>query len=108
VPVLLDDVENVSKVQLALFLEAEARKRGAEGMGFDTLAASAKRSFAIHCFPNFTSDRFGTEGFSILDFGVCFAGYTSDVTITVARGPLNSRQEAMGAAVQQAWKAAYG
>jgi len=108
VPVLLDDVENVSEVQLALFLEAEARKRGAEGMGFDTLAASAKRSFAIHCFPNFTSDRFGTEGFSILDFGVCFAGYTSDVTITVARGPLNSRQEAMGAAVQQAWKAAYG
>lgn len=103
VPVLLDDAKDVSEVQLALFLEAEARKRGAEGMGFDTLAASAKRSFAIHCFPNFTSDRFGTEGFSILDFGVRFAGYTSDVTITVARGPLNSKQEAMAVAVQQAY-----
>jgi len=106
IPALLDDAETVSEVQLALFLEAEARKRGAEGMGFDTLAASAKRSFAIHCFPNFTSDRFGTEGFSILDFGVRFAGYTSDVTVTVARGPLNSRQEAMGAAVQQAYNLA--
>ena len=103
VPVLLDDAETVSEEQVALFLEAEARKRGAEGMGFDTLAASAKRSFAIHCFPNFTSDRFGTEGFSILDFGVRFAGYTSDVTVTVARGPLNSKQEAMGAAVRQAY-----
>ena len=103
VPVLLDDAETVSEEQVALFLEAEARKRGAEGMGFDTLAASAKRSFAIHCFPNFTSDRFGTEGFSILDFGVRFTGYTSDVTVTVARGPLNSKQEAMGAAVRQAY-----
>ena len=103
VPVLFDDAETVSEEQVALFLEAEARKRGAEGMGFDTLAASAKRSFAIHCFPNFTSDRFGTEGFSILDFGVRFAGYTSDVTVTVARGPLNSKQEAMGAAVRQAY-----
>jgi len=103
VPVLLDDAETVSEEQVALFLEAEARKRGAEGMGFDTLAASAKRSFAIHCFPNFTSDRFGTEGFSILDFGVRFTGYTSDVTVTVARGPLNSKQEAMRAAVQQAY-----
>jgi len=106
VPVLLEDAETVSEEQVALFLEAEARKRGAEGMGFDTLAASAKRSFAIHCFPNFTSDRFGTEGFSILDFGVCFAGYTSDVTITVARGPLNPMQQAMADAVQQAYELA--
>lgn len=106
VPGLLDEAEIVSEVQVALYLEAEARKRGAEGMGFDTLAASAKRSFAIHCFPNFTSDRFGTEGFSILDFGVRFAGYTSDVTITVARGPLNSKQEAMATAVQQAYELA--
>jgi Xaa-Pro dipeptidase len=103
VPVLLDDAETVSEVQIALFVETEARKRGAEGMGFDTLAASAKRSFAIHCFPNFTSDRFGSEGFSILDFGVRFAGYTSDVTISFARGPLNSKQEAMATAVQQAY-----
>ena len=103
VPILLNDEQTVSEVQVALFLDAEARKRRAEGMGFDTLAASAKRSFAIHCFPNYTSDRFGTEGLSILDFGVRFAGYTSDVTITVARGPLNSKQEAMAAAVQQAY-----
>ncbi len=103
VPILLEDEQTVSEVQVALFLEAEARKRGAEDMGFDTLAASAKRSFAIHCFPNFTSDRFGTGGLSILDFGVRFAGYTSDVTVTVARAPLNSKQEAMAAAVQQAY-----
>jgi Xaa-Pro dipeptidase len=62
VPILLEDAQTVSEVQVALFLEAEARKRGSEGMGFDTLAASAKRSFAIHCFPNFTSEPFGTEG----------------------------------------------
>jgi Xaa-Pro dipeptidase len=41
--------------------------------------------------------------FSILDFGVRFAGYTSDVTITVARGPLTPKQEAMAEAVQQAY-----
>jgi Xaa-Pro dipeptidase len=92
-----------TEIELALFLEAEARRREAEGMGFDTLAASAGRSYSIHCFPSITSASFGTRGLSILDFGVCFGGYTSDVTLTVVRPPLSAGQEAMLEAVREAY-----
>jgi len=102
-PGLFKDRREVSELELALFLEAEARRRGAEGMGFDTVAASTRRSFAIHCFPNFTSEPIAAAGLSILDFGVCYAGYTSDVTITFTQAPLSSRQQAMVEAVQEAY-----
>lgn len=103
VPGLFAHRREVTELELALFLEAEARRRGAEGMGFDTVAASARRSFAIHCFPNFTSEQIAAEGLSILDFGVRYAGYTSDVTLTLVRAPLNSKQQAMVEAVQEAY-----
>jgi Xaa-Pro dipeptidase len=93
----------VTELDLALFLEAEARRRGAEGMGFDTIAASPRRSFAIHCFPNFTSEPIGGPGLSIVDFGVRFAGYTSDVTLTLVGEPLSPKQQGMIAAVQDAY-----
>ncbi|MCR5699450.1 MAG: M24 family metallopeptidase, partial [Treponemataceae bacterium] len=38
----------------------------------------------------------------ILDFGVCYEGYASDVTLTFARGPLSEKQELMLSLVQKA------
>lgn len=102
-PDLLAEKPGVSELELALFLEAEARRRGAEGMGFETVAASPRRSFAIHCFPNFTAEAIIGAGLSIIDFGVCFEGYTSDVTLTLARPSLAARQKAMLDAVQEAY-----
>ncbi|UCF97924.1 MAG: aminopeptidase P family protein [Spirochaetaceae bacterium] len=106
VPGLFAARKEVTEVELALFLEGEARRRGAEGMGFETLAASTRRSYAIHCFPRFTAGPIGNQGLSILDFGVRFDGYTSDVTLTLARLPLKEKQEAMVEAVEQAYELA--
>ena len=92
-----------TETELAMFLEAEARSRGAEGMSFETLAAGPGRSFAIHAFPPYTAATFGGPGFSILDFGVCWEGYRSDVTLTVIRGPLSARQERMRKTVTEAY-----
>jgi Xaa-Pro dipeptidase len=103
VPDFLAGQRTASELELALYLEAEARRRGAEGMGFDTVAASTRRSFAIHCFPNFTSEPIAVQGLSILDFGVRYDGYTSDVTLTLTRSPLTSKQEAMVEAVREAY-----
>jgi len=96
---------DLSETQVALLLESEARARGAEGMGFETLAAGPGRSFGIHCFPAVTGGPFASTGLSILDFGVCFAGYGSDVTTTVLRGPLRPGQRRMRAAVRRAERA---
>lgn len=92
----------------ALFLERESRARGCEGMGFETLAAGPARSFGIHAFPTYTSGAFGTAGLSILDFGVCLEGYTTDVTLTFVRGRPSALQERMIALVVEAYKEAAG
>ena len=97
-----------SEVDAALFLERESRIRGCEGMGFETLAAGPSRSFGIHAFPPYTAGAIGTEGLSILDFGVRFEGYTTDVTMTFVRGKLSSRQEQMIALVEEAYRVATG
>ena len=39
-----------TETDVALFMERESRKRGAEGMGFDTIAAGPARSFAASFF----------------------------------------------------------
>lgn len=94
------------EVEVAQLVEREALARGAEGTGFETLAAGPSRSWGIHAFPAYTAAPFGAAGLSILDFGVKVDGYTTDVTATFARGPLNPDQERMLALVGGAYDAA--
>jgi Xaa-Pro dipeptidase len=91
-----------TEADVALFIEAEGRKRGCEGTGFETLAAGPLRSFGIHAFPAYTGSAFAAPGLSILDFGLKYAGYTSDVTLTFAREPLSRAQEKMLDLVEKA------
>lgn len=95
-----------TETDVALFIEREARRAGAEGTGFDTIAAGPERSFGIHAFPSYGAGAFGTRGFSILDFGVVLEGYTSDVTMSFVRGPLEPRQERMLELVREAYEKA--
>jgi Xaa-Pro dipeptidase len=92
-----------AEMDVALFIEAECRKRGCEGTGFETLAAGAERSFGIHAFPAYTAGPFAGPGLSILDFGLKYQGYTTDVTLTFARGPLSQAQEKMLALAGKAY-----
>ncbi|MCQ2579773.1 MAG: Xaa-Pro peptidase family protein [Treponemataceae bacterium] len=86
--------------EIALFVEKAAHDNGCEGTGFGTLSAGPARSFYIHAFPGYTSGEFGTQGLSILDFGLIYDGYTSDVTLTIARGTLEKKQNEMLETVQ--------
>ena len=92
----------VTEADAALFIEAEGRKRDCEGVGFETLAANPTRSFGIHAFPAYTGAPFTGRGMSILDFGLRYQGYTTDVTLTFAQGPLSPAQERMIGLVEQA------
>jgi len=91
-----------TELDVALFIEREARAAGAEGMGFETLAAGPGRSFGIHAFPAYGAGAFGGPGMSILDFGIVIEGYTSDVTMSFVREPLEPRQRAMIELVEEA------
>ncbi len=91
---------------VALFIEKEARLAGAEGTSFPTLAAGPSRSHMIHSYPPFGAGEFGTEGLSILDFGIKYNGYTSDMTLTFAAGALQPAQEKMISMVEKAYNEA--
>ena len=95
-----------TEAEVAHFIDLEGRKRGCEGTGFETLAAGPSRSFGIHAFPTYTGGTFGGTGLSILDFGLKYAGYTSDVTLTFAAEPLSKPQEKMLSLVETAYKLA--
>ncbi|MCL2601450.1 MAG: Xaa-Pro peptidase family protein [Treponema sp.] len=95
-----------TEADVALFIEHKSRSMGCEGTGFPTIAAGPERSFGIHAFPSYTGERFGGSGLSILDFGLKYAGYTSDVTLTFAAEPLSKDQEKMISLVEKAYKLA--
>ena len=92
-----------TEMDVALFIERECREHGCERTGFDTLAAGPERSFAIHAFPGYTKAPWPAKGLSILDFGVVYKGYTSDTTVTVAKGRLTPEQKKQLALVQKAY-----
>lgn len=92
-----------TEMDVALLIERECRIHGCQGTGFDTLAAGPSRSFAIHAFPGYTSAKWPDVGLSILDFGVVYNGYTSDTTVTVAKGELSEEQEKQLELVQTAY-----
>ena len=94
-----------TEADAALFIELESRKRGCEGASFETLAAGHDRSFGIHAFPAWTAAPFAGPGLSILDFGVRYGGYCSDVTLTFVRDP-SPPQQKMVSLVEKAAKLA--
>jgi len=95
-----------TEADVALFIERFLREKDCESTGFDTIAAGPSRSFGIHAFPSYTAAPFATAGLSILDFGLVYRGYTSDVTMTFVRGRQSAKQAEMVGLVKKAHAAA--
>ena len=98
--------DSVSEVDLALFREREASRRGFEAMSCESLVAGSARSFGIHACPAYTSAPFADRGMSILGLGVLVDGYPSDVTVTIVKGKPSAKQEEMIRLVEEAYEAA--
>lgn len=76
--------EGVTELDIAVELEYQMKRRGAEKPGFDTIVASGPRAAMAH---GVASGRKIESGDSIvLDFGCFYRGYTSDMTRTVFVG----------------------
>ena len=81
----------IGEASLALELEFEMRRRGAEGRGFEFIVASGERGAMPH---GRASDKQIKAGELVtIDFGAQLHGYHSDETVTVAVGPPDSRQQ---------------
>lgn len=68
----------MTELEIAGILELEIRRSGGEGTAFDTIVASGPRSSLPHGVA--TSRRVGPEEYLLVDFGICYRGYHSDLT----------------------------
>ena len=78
-----DNLGKLTESDVALELEYFMRKNGADGIAFDTIAVSGKKSAMPHGVP---SDILLDKGFLTMDFGAMFDGYCSDMTRTICIG----------------------
>jgi Xaa-Pro aminopeptidase len=92
------------EIEVAAELEHQARILGAEGMSFETIAASGARSALPH--GRATSNPLPRRGFLTLDFGVILKGYCSDMTRTVYLGKPKAEERRAYGAVLEAQEAA--
>ena len=90
--------------EVGLALELQARMQGAEGMSFDTIVASGKRSALPH--GKASRAKLPRRGFVTLDFGVVLNGYCSDMTRTVHLGKASQREWDVYHSVLEAQQAA--
>jgi Xaa-Pro aminopeptidase len=94
----------VPETEVAATLEFFARSLGAEGMSFETIVASGKRSALPH--GRATEEKLPRNGFVTLDFGVILNGYCSDMTRTVHLGKPGHEEQLAYEAVLEAQEAA--
>jgi Xaa-Pro aminopeptidase len=83
------DFETESKV--AAFLEYEAKKLGLQ-VAFPPIVASGRNSAIPHHEPKNTKIK---KGFCVMDFGVKYNGYCTDITRTVYKGKISRKETAI-------------
>lgn len=90
----------ISESSIALELELEMRRRGADGKAFDFIVASGTRGAMPH---GRASNKLIQSGELItIDFGAVKDGYHSDETVTVSCGEPGSREKEIHAIVREA------
>ncbi|HIJ88984.1 MAG TPA: aminopeptidase P family protein [Desulfuromonadales bacterium] len=90
----------VRELDVALALELEMRRRGADGKAFDFIVASGVRGAMPHGVASNKSIQSGE--LVTIDFGALKDGYHSDETVTVACGKPGLRAEEIHAIVRSA------
>ncbi len=80
----------MTEKQVAARLEFYMKEEGADGLSFDTIAASGIHSAMPHAVP--TDKKLEAGDFLTMDFGCLYEGYCSDMTRTVIIDRANQKQ----------------
>ncbi len=81
----------MTELEVAAELEYSMKKRGAEGLSFDTIVASGINSSMPHAIPG--NKKIEVGDFVTMDFGCIYNGYCSDMTRTVVIGKASDEQK---------------
>ncbi len=83
--------EGMTETEVAALLEFEMRKRGAEGLSFETIVAFGAHAAVPHHVTGHTKLCFGDE--ILIDFGCRVKGYCADMTRTFLFGDDKKHEE---------------
>lgn len=92
--------EGVSERDIALELEFRMRKLGADGVSFDLIVLSGKKTSMPHGVPD--NNKVKNGDFILFDIGATYKGYHSDMTRTYGFGNITAEQKRVYATVKQA------
>jgi len=81
----------MTELEVAAELEYSMKRHGAEGLSFETIAASGMNSSKPHAVPTLKKLEMGD--FLTMDFGCRYKGYCSDMTRTVCIGKASDEQK---------------
>lgn len=90
-----EEHENITEYEAAMMLD-DMRKhtKGCIGLSFETIAAYGSNGAIIHYSPDKTGSReLKPEGFLLVDSGGQYEGATTDITRTIALGPLTDEMK---------------
>ncbi|MGO9136701.1 MAG: M24 family metallopeptidase [Syntrophales bacterium] len=96
----------VRETDIAIELDFQVRRRGAEQVSFPTIVATGANSAQPHAQPGLRAIKNGDM--VIVDYGAVYCGYHSDETCTFAVGHKNENQEKVYTLVKNAHDRALG
>ncbi len=95
--------EEITEKELRRRVERKIRSQNAS-MSFQTLVACGKRSAMIHPKPRATGKII--SGIGYIDFGACYRGYKSDVTVPFIKGEIGKKERKIVQTVLKAYELA--
>ncbi|MCS7106061.1 MAG: M24 family metallopeptidase [Candidatus Aenigmarchaeota archaeon] len=95
--------EKITEKELRKRIEKYIRKQGAT-LSFRTIVACGKRAAKIHPKPRATDKII--KGLGYVDFGACYKGYKSDITVPFIKGKISKKERKIVRATLHAYKIA--
>ena len=95
--------QKITEKELALILQQKLIKKGADDLAFPTIVTSGNRSSFIHPHPSFTNKKI-QKGLGLIDFGIRYKGYCSDVTVPFTVSKLSAKQKKIVKTVERAYQ----
>jgi Xaa-Pro aminopeptidase len=81
--------KNITEREIAKIIREKIKKQKAS-LAFRTIVASGKRASMIHSKPSVTNQVI--FGLGYVDFGACYKGYRTDVTVPFIKGKISKKQ----------------
>ncbi|MDI6798666.1 MAG: M24 family metallopeptidase [Candidatus Aenigmarchaeota archaeon] len=95
--------EKITEKELRRRIERKIRSQNAT-LSFRTIVACGKRSAKIHPKPRATNRII--KGIGYVDFGACYKGYKTDVTVPFIKGEISKRERKIVETTLEAYKIA--